>query len=780
MVNKRTSCFFIIYICTFISVFSQEIFQFKTHFSYFKNISQLALGNSQVYAVTDGKLFIYKHDDESVDTYIKSDGGNSNISQIAFNNKNKCLVLSREDANIELVFEDKSYTNIFDLKNFSQNIDKTINNILCVDDYAYMATNFGYLILDVKNGLVKESGIFNIPFYNIIQAEDKLYATTKNGVLTANISDNLKDLANWKKLEISKYYAGLNYQFTDDEITQVLEFNSNLFFLVPNKAVYTMDSPTEVKAFLAGNKPLSISKSDTNRLYIIDADYWWNYSSLTESKKVAIDNLGYVLPKNEATGEYWVSGSTNNLSLIKVTELGYDYVKRRIKPEGPATNTVFSLNYQNNQLMLTAGGFYNDRFRNPADWSILRKQKWIHIYQDVISEASGVLAQDFVYAISDPKDANHTYVSSWGEGLYEFQDGVFKNRYDHTNSTIEEIVLADGFRTTRVSGMDFDKNGNLWLVNSMVSNIIKVFTKNGEWKQIYYPEIDKLTTSPKNILIDQYNNKWITTIQGNPYIMVFNENNTIDDASDDKKILINTFSDQYGNGINISNINHIAQDVNGSIWLSTDAGPFMIYNSSTIFTKPSPILYKIMIEKDAVNNTLGALLEKVPINAIAVDGANRKWIATQYAGVYLLSADNKEIISQFTLDNSVLPSNNVTSLAIDPETGIVFMGTDKGLISYRSEATKGASDFSNVVVYPNPVRPDYSGSITISGLKSDSRVKITDIKGNLLAEGNSFGGQYIWDGRNGRGTKVATGVYLVFGSADNGQEGMVTKIMVVN
>ena len=168
------------------------------------------------------------------------------------------------------------------------------------------------------------------------------------------------------------------------------------------------------------------------------------------------------------------------------------------------------------------------------------------------------------------------------------------------------------------------------------------------------------------------------------------------------------------------------------------------------------------------------------INAIAIDGANRKWIATQTSGVYLISSDNQETLEHFTLDNSPLPSNNVISLAIDSHNGTVYIGTERGLMAYGGVSTQGSESFSNVYAYPNPVRPGYEGSVVITGLQTNSRVKITDLKGNLINEGRSLGGQYSWNLQNGRGRRVDSGIYLLFGSSEDGSEGVATKIMVVN
>ena len=169
------------------------------------------------------------------------------------------------------------------------------------------------------------------------------------------------------------------------------------------------------------------------------------------------------------------------------------------------------------------------------------------------------------------------------------------------------------------------------------------------------------------------------------------------------------------------------------------------------------------------------------INAIAVDGANRKWIGTANNGIYLLSADGLETFHHFTEENSPLLSNSIESIAIHPRTGEVFIGTSKGLVSYQSDATEAASSFeeNSVHAYPNPVRPDYGGVITVTGLVYDSDVKIVDAAGHLIHQGTSLGGQFTWDGRNRQGKRVSTGIYMVLAADRNGKEGVVTKIAFV-
>ena len=157
------------------------------------------------------------------------------------------------------------------------------------------------------------------------------------------------------------------------------------------------------------------------------------------------------------------------------------------------------------------------------------------------------------------------------------------------------------------------------------------------------------------------------------------------------------------------------------------------------------------------------------------------WIGTEKNGVYLLSSDGLEAIHHFTTENSPLPSNEIYSITTDETTGMVYIGTNKGLVAYQSDATEAKPSFneSKVRAYPNPVHPDYQGYIRIDGLMMNSQVKITDAYGSLIHEGTSVGGSFSWNGRNAQGQRVASGVYHVMATDEKGQEGIVTKIVMI-
>ena len=294
---------------------------------------------------------------------------------------------------------------------------------------------------------------------------------------------------------------------------------------------------------------------------------------------------------------------------------------------------------------------------------------------------------------------------------------------------------------------------------------------NGEWVKFQSSEL-AISYKTDKITITSDNRKWINCDQG---IFIFNEKGTIDDKSDDESKLYTTFTDANGS-IDVSGYYCVVEDKTGQVWIGTSRGPIICRN-------PRNSIDKISCERIVrTNNENGEpfyLLDGEKINAIAVDGGNRKWIGTQSSGVFLVSEDGMETIYNFTTANSPLPSNQVNTLAINQQTGEVFIGTEKGLVSYMGDATEGSEDYSDIYAYPNPVRPEQNDRVTIVGLMNDSNVKITDLKGNIIYQGKSAGGTFTWDCRRKGGGRVATGIYLVLSATPEAKESVVTKIMVV-
>jgi hypothetical protein len=365
------------------------------------------------------------------------------------------------------------------------------------------------------------------------------------------------------------------------------------------------------------------------------------------------------------------------------------------------------------------------------------------------------------------------YYASWRDGLSEMNNGelVVKYNYENTNGALETTGSSNN--RIKISDLKFDNDGNLWGLSSEVNHPLFVKTRNDEWFSFSMNQnISALFFD--DLLIDQYNQKWgvLGREQG---LIVYNDNNTISDASDDQYI---TLKNVVGQGsLPSMGVYSIAEDLDGEIWVGTDKGIGIFYNPSAIFSGSNFDAQQVLIQEGDYGQYL--LSEEI-IKCITIDGSNRKWIGTKKSGVFLISADGMEEIQHFTTNNSPLFSDNIYDITINPANGEVFIGTGKGLISYRSDATTGMITQNETHVYPNPVRESYNGPIAINGLVTDAHIKITDIDGNLVFEDFAKGGQAIWNGKNKNGDRASTGVYLVFSTDINGLEKMVSKILFIH
>lgn len=277
------------------------------------------------------------------------------------------------------------------------------------------------------------------------------------------------------------------------------------------------------------------------------------------------------------------------------------------------------------------------------------------------------------------------------------------------------------------------------------------------------------------------------SVRSIPGICVFDDNGTLTNQTDDKSTFISDFiypetdKNNQTTAVKVSpgSILCMAQDKNGVVWVGTEQGPFLFSNLTKVFDTDYTCS-RVKIPRNDSTNLADYLLKDEKIKAIAIDGANRKWIGTESSGVYLMSENGQETIQHFTTSNSPLLSNDILSIAINPKSGEVYFGTGLGIISYQGDAVEAGETFGDVHAYPNPVREGYNGVITITGLVKDTQVKITDIAGNLVCETVSNGSIAIWDGKDVHGRKVSTGVYLAICANADGTQSTITKILVIN
>ena len=455
-------------------------------------------------------------------------------------------------------------------------------------------------------------------------------------------------------------------------------------------------------------------------------------------------------------------------------ETYYDLIST-LDPGGPKYNYFAFMRFINDRLYTSGGG--TNATHIPLSIQVLKDNEW-QIYQDTgIMEITGVNPLNMNCIDVDPADPEHVFAGS-RSGVYEYRNGKFIKLYNHTNSPIEPF---DGISKDYelIHGVKFDPSGNLWILNSQApSQSLIELTKDGDFVEHKKSVLMKLDGKSNgnlcNMVIDSrgylwfVNNHWISPAA---YKMTF-DNTSIKEYSN--------FVNQDGTAIiGMNGISCVAEDKDGNMWIGTDVGPFLLDKSQ--IDAESPVYTQVKVPRNDGTNYADYLLNKVNITAICIDAGNRKWMGTNGDGVYLISADNLTQLHHFTIDNSLLLSNNIQSMAINNKTGEVFFGTDNGLCSFVSDATTINDEMTedNVWAYPNPVTPDYTGLITIVGLTYNADVKIVSSNGALIAEGRSNGGTFTWNGKDKNGNRVASGVYMVVTATSDSKKGTVCKIAFI-
>ena len=443
-----------------------------------------------------------------------------------------------------------------------------------------------------------------------------------------------------------------------------------------------------------------------------------------------------------------------------------------LQPGGPKHNYFYCMRFINN-LLYTCGGLWGhlvDAGR-PGTIQVLDKDNWT-IYDDSIAAKTGIKYVDVNSVDVDPLDPNHVFAGA-KSGLYEFQNGKFIKHYNSENSLITSFNNQSK-NYQLITSVKFDTDGNLWMLNSQSpsNQSLIEYTKEGKWVSHHKPELYNLG-SLECLMQDSRGLLWfVNNYHGLPSIYCYQ-------ASTDQLNTYSSFVNEDGTTLTPNFVRYVTEDKNHDMWIGTNIGPLLLYEKD--ITSDTPIFTQVKVPRNDGTNYADYLLSGVDISCIAIDGGNRKWFGTNGNGIYVISNDCLTQIYHFTTNNSNLLSNNIESIAINEQTGEVFVGTDKGLCSYMSDASSPNSEMTkdNVWAYPNPVKPNYTGRITITGLSFDSDVKIVTANGILVNQGRSNGGIYTWDGKDQNGQKVASGVYMVETATSDGSKGTVCKIAIV-
>lgn len=779
------SVFFVLSMFSF-AASSQQIGSWNMYQVFSGNkLQKLIDTDKEVYMLSDGWLYSYDKENDEIIYYNKMNKmSDTDISDIYYNYSQKYLFVAYSNSNIDLLYRNGKTKNIPDLKNVIMTSSKKINSVDFSGDYAYVATDFGYMVVNCGKGVIKESFNYGKSIYSIMATDKYIYANFDKKLYVSDID--------------AKHYEISSFKVTNfAQQSKLIKIDNDNFLLNPGWFYHAeiKDNPAQlVLKTLMQAQAQSVTKSGDG--YIASyKDYYLKLDAkgnLAENGKVdfpeGID--GSFTSSLSGGGSLWNMDKEGLQEFKLDSGGGVTYLHESVRPNATSVTQPFYMVYDNHKLyeMSTAPNFLGaeDVDKYLFNLSVLEDGVWKNLSPEnttfINNNSKNTLTRPFGLNIDND---GFVWFGTWWEGVYCIKDNKQIRKFDNSNSPFYLNHLCC------VPDLKIDGKGNLWAVFF-------------NYKDISYPQLHMLPTS-KKYRDDVQASDWLSWdfgsleinylskihINDDRYVLladntfktklcVLDNNGTPENVADDNKVMLSSFVDQDGKTFEIGYFNCFTEDADGKIWVGTEKGIGVINNMKSAFSNNFKI-NRIKVARNDGTNLADYLLDGMSVTSIAVDGANRKWVGTTTSGLYLVSADGSEILQHLTSENSILADDNITAVVCSTDNNKVYVGTKKGTFVYQSDAVRSEADYSNVYAYPNPVRSDYSGYITVTGLMENSLVKIADAKGNVICSGKSTGGMFVWDGCGSDGSKVNTGVYYVFASQTEkgSSNGCVTKILVV-
>ncbi|MBK8300190.1 MAG: T9SS type A sorting domain-containing protein [Chitinophagaceae bacterium] len=739
--------------------------QWREHLPYNSAIDVTA-GDGKVYCATPYSLFSVTIAGNTVERFSRVTGlSETGVSAINYDEGNKKLLIAYSNSNIDIIYRNDIY-NVPDIKRSTIIGDKNIYNIYPLGKNYYLSTGLGVVVIDGDRYEVKDSwfignGGNQVKVNGFTSDGTYFYAATEEGLKkVARNSPNLANYSNWQTVSGGNgLTAGPcnNVLTVQDKI--IVQKNDSLFvqngtnwsFLYTDTWPFISSNTTENKIQICERQANGIS-----RVVILNAD-GTVFRTLANTGAVSFPRKA-ILYNNYP----WVADQFASLSRFGASLSYEQYILN--SPQATASGEMV---VYNNIFYATAGSVndaWNYQYNGDGIYTF-KEGSWNNINRYRYNQIDTLL--DYVTIAIDKRDET-IWAGSYGGGLLHIKPGPVFEIFEQNNLG---VTVGDP-GSYRVAGLAFDRENNLWISNFGSGQQLRVRKNDDSWKAITVP-FSLFENALSQIVIDDNNYKWIVAPLGNGLIC-YDHGTSVDNTNDDKW---RRYTGGAGNG-NLPNneVLCVAKDKNGFIWVGTSDGIGVIQCPLDIFSAQT---CEAVLPVVPNGNFAGFLFKGQQVRSIAVDGADRKWVATKN-GVFLISASGEKVIYQFTEDNSPLLSSDVKKITIDGKTGEVYFATAKGICSFRSTATEGGERNEDILIFPNPVPPGYSGTIGIKGLVNNAIVKITELDGRLVYQTKALGGQAIWDGRNYKGQRISSGVYLVLVSDDGKKERTATKIFFIS
>lgn len=723
--------------------------------------------------------------------------------KIFFDPASRLVVVTYTDANIDIITPDGRVNNLPDIKDATLTTTPVINDIAFSGNKIYVATNFGAVVFDSKRHEVVTAGDWGYKIANVAVMVDNLWLVrNKWEYFRAGKDDSLISLQAFPNV----------FGFTTSELRPLGSDGLGVFLSDGNKiSIARFDRPKveiikhhpdnagmrELTRLADGSlmchtdtRLATISPDGTVAYYNLAGTPLEKATSITSRK--GLSELWVATPAGLAS--YSIDPSTGTVTLLSapyspqglavpavgrlatsatgkvyVSSYGYTY---NLRPPFNATKQPFGIN-----VIHPDGSVTN---ATPTEFTVENAY-------NTSSAATTAGFRDGTTVLEDPNDPDAIYVGSSWDGLYHFKDGRQLHKYYEGSSSMKTV--NNGW-CLRVYTFAFDKRGNLWTTPFILEGgeffhmlprekLSAPSTTAADWQVLRH---DRESSTAPQLLALRHNDMLLYKDEAYRGELLAVKLNGTTSTADDVVYSVNSLVDQDGLSFTCYYYTCMAEDHEGRVWVGTDNGIFEITNPSRAINGNTMTINHLKVPRNDGTNFADYLLDTQTIMGIAVDHANRKWVATAGSGVYLISPRGDQILRHFDMTNSPLPTNTIYAVTCGCDNRVYF-GTEHGLIAYTTDAGPSQPNYSNVYVYPNPVTPDFTGYITVSGLMEDSLVKIADTAGNIVHQGRSSGGTLVWDGTDATGNRCATGVYHILASSGNETSttgSVVAKLLIVN
>ncbi len=738
--------------------------QWREHMEYRSGL-RVTVSPEKIYAASKFGVYSVSKTEGEIERLNKVTGlHDAGIRSIKYNSFNNKLLIAYNNSNLDVVYRN-DIINIPDILRSNVSGDKNIYDISFVNDKAYLSSGLGVIVVDLVKYEISSTYYMgnngsNVKVNGFAADATRFFAATEEGLKVANqTASNLSDYRNWTLLSgVNGLPAGPLAQVMVIEDKVIAQYFTSLYVLNGSawQLLYNDDWRWENVNASEGSVLICEEKNAWNERRVIVLNTNGTISTVVQNNS----QLRYPFQAAKSGNEIWIADFEKGLVKAEANLFERYAIN---SPYGSVDGELFF--YKN--TLYVAGGSVNEAWNyqyNGSGFFTFNNDEWKDYNRANLSWMDTVL--DVISIAVDPRN-NAIYAGSFGGGLVEYESAT---KYKIYKQGFLNVTVGDP-NSYRVGGLAFDGENNLWISNFGGSNNFVVKKADGNWKSFRIPFLisDNMVGA---ILIDDANQKWIQVPQGNG-LLCYNHGTSIDNTGDDRWKWLQT---GVGNGNLPGNfVNCMVKDKDGFIWIGTDKGIAIIQCPGEVFTANGCEAYQPIVQQD---NFAGYLFENEEVKAMAVDGANRKWVGTRN-GVWLISADGEKVIQRFTAVNSPLLSNEIIRIAIDPKSGEVFFSTFNGICSYRSTATEASENTDKVLVFPSPVPTGYEGTIGIRGLPENSIVKITELNGRLVYQTRSLGGQAVWNGRDYNNQRVSSGVYLVLAKDELGAEKKVGKIVFI-